>query len=350
MVDNTSKIINEFINLNLLNDHQDFDSFSEFIQTENVVSKTKSLISVLNLDINYKLLLSIWLIFKYHEFILNHNLQIEKNILKYSSKIIKNIYKYSTNFNSNKINSLLSRFKKDFLLWKNYDKNYCLKEFIQRYVNVSQSIELISDKYNDYTNQSMLVSLQGQLEDILNLASKFDKNFNHKFFKNYYNIHKTVETNMKEAYWNLALQEFNNFNYEIFFQNLSLIKNTLLHFYQNNNELFNFINDEPLLNIELLKNNFFINNNLNQKNYNNENNNIKIFNKDLFIKLYLFVFNVWINLSAPIRDDNFSYYIEQLENINDNNYNQKLIDFLKFNFTIIQEIYLDLTIFSTYIK
>ena len=350
MVDNTSKIINEFINLNLLNDHQDFDSFSEFIQTENVVSKTKSLISVLNLDINYKLLLTIWLIFKYNEFILNHNLQIEKNILKYSSKIIKNIYKYSTNFNSNKINSLLSRFKKDFLLWKNYDKNYCLKEFIQRYVNVSQSIELISDKYNDYTNQSMLVSLQGQLEDILNLASKFDKNFNHKFFKNYYNIHKTVETNMKEAYWNLALQEFNNFNYEIFFQNLSLIKNTLLHFYQNNNELFNFINDEPLLNIELLKNNFFINNNLNQKNYNNENNNIKIFNKDLFIKLYLFVFNVWINLSAPIRDDNFSYYIEQLENINDNNYNLKLIDFLKFNFTIIQEIYLDLTIFSTYIK
>ena len=350
MVDNTSKIINEFINLNLLNDHQDFDSFSEFIQTENVVSKTKSLISVLNLDINYKLLLTIWLIFKYNEFILNHNLQIEKNILKYSSKIIKNIYKYSTNFNSNKINSLLSRFKKDFLLWKNYDKNYCLKEFIQRYVNVSQSIELISDKYNDYTNQSMLVSLQGQLEDILNLASKFDKNFNHKFFKNYYNIHKTVETNMKEAYWNVALQEFNNFNYEIFFQNLSLIKNTLLHFYQNNNELFNSINDEPLLNIELLKNNFFINNNLNQKNYNNENNNIKIFNKDLFIKLYLFVFNVWINLSAPIRDDNFSYYIEQLENINDNNYNQKLIDFLKFNFTIIQEIYLDLTIFSTYIK
>lgn len=323
------KIINEFINLNLLNENSNFDSFSEYIQNEDVIQKTKSLISILSLNINHKLFLSIWLIFKYNDSILSHGLELEKNILKTCILIIENIYKNSNNIESNKINLLLLKFQKNFSLWKKYDKNICVKEFIERYINVSKSLELISQKYDDVNIITLKNSLEKQLEDIVSISIKFDINFNKHFFENYYSIYKTVNNNITNLYWDIALEEFNNNNHKIFFENLELIKNILLEFYKNNQQ-FELIKNEKLFNTQFLESNLFSKN---------------IFNKDLFTKLYLFIFEKWKNISSPIKNIDYSKLIESLNKTENNDYNKSLINFLKINFSIIQDIFLDLTLF-----
>ena len=336
--------LDEFIKLDLLNEKYDFDKFTQYISSKKVITTTKTLI--VNLYSNSEktckeqIFLSIWLIYRFSDSLLNHNVEIEKTIKKYCNDIITIITSFSsiiTNQNSysdkkKEIINAINIYTIEFNKWKIYDKNICVKEFIERYNNISKSIELVC---KDTLQSSILNSLYQQQKDIINLARKYDKKWNADFFNKHYNIIKNIENICNEKYWSLIQTEFNNKNYDMFYKNMDEIKKIIIELNGKNVHNIAIINNTITTNI--IKNNLFI--------YDDDIKCITDISCHWYKNFCTYILTELKKLSSPVRDVEYDQYLLHLLSITPTNYNIKLADMIKICYKIIDSLYLDLLLF-----
>jgi hypothetical protein len=346
MPDNLMEALDEFIKLDLLNEKYDFDKFTQYIMNKKVIITTKTLLINLygnNEKCKEQLFLSIWLIYRFSDLILNHNVEIEKTIKHYCNYIVSAITPIVTNPNHNlnhrskkEIINAIGIYTTEFNKWKVYDKNVSVKEFIERYNNISKSIELVcKDALNDTLQASVLNSLHKQQKDIINLALKYDKKWNADFFTKHYDIIKNIENICNEKYWSLIQTEFNNKNYDMFYKNMDEIKKIIIELNGKNTRNIAIINNTITTNI--IKNNLFI--------YDDDINRITDISCNWYKQFCTYIMDEFKKLSSPIRDVEYDQYLSQLLSITPTNYNVKLADMIKICYKIIDSLYLDLLLF-----
>lgn len=336
--------LDEFIKLDLLNEKYDFDKFTQYISSKKVITTTKTLL--INLYSNNEktckeqIFLSIWLIYRFSDSILNHNVEIEKTIKKYCNDIITAItsfFSIITNQNSysdkkKEIINAINIYTTEFNKWKIYDKNVCVKEFIERYNNISKSIELVC---KDTLHASILNSLHQQQKDIINLALKYDKKWNADFFTKHYSIIKNIENICNEKYWSLIQTEFNNKNYDMFYKNMDEIKKIIIELNGKNVHNIAIINNT--MTSDIIKNNLFI--------YDDDIKCITDISCHWYKQFCTYILTELKKLSSPIRDVEYDQYLSHLLSITPTNYNIKLADMIKICYKIIDSLYLDLLLF-----
>ena len=336
---NLIEALDEFIKLDLLNEKYDFDKFTQYIMSKRVITTTKTLL--LNLYSNSEktckeqLFLSIWLVYRFSNVLLNHNIEIEKTIKHYCNEIVSTLLSIDTNIIISKKKEIINAiniYSTEFNKWKVYDKNVSVKEFIERYNNISKSVELVcKDALNDMLQSSVLNSLHQQQKDIINLALKYDKKWNADFFNKHYDIIKNIENICNEKYWSTIQTEF---NYDMLYKNMDEIKKIIVELNGNNVHNIAMINNTITTNI--IKNNLFI--------Y-DENNHITDIYCNWYKQFCIYILTELKNLSSPIRDVEYEQYISDLLHITPTNYNTKLVDIIKTCYKIIDSLYLDLLLF-----
>jgi hypothetical protein len=338
---NLIEALNEFIKLDLLNSIYDFDKFTQYIMSKKVITITKALLFELygnNEKCKERLFLSIWLIYRFSDLILNHNIEIEKTIKYYSNEIVSSFSNIDSNLIISKKKEIINAitiYTTEFNKWKVYDKNVSIKEFIERYNNISKSIELVcKDALNDTLQASILNSLHQQQKDIIQLALKYDKKWDTDFFNKHYNIIKNIENICNEKYWSSIQTEFNNKNYDMFYKNIDEIKKIIIELNGNNVHNIAIINNTITTNI--IKNNLFI--------Y-DENNHITDISCNWYKQFCTYILTELKNLSSPIRDVEYNQYLSHILSITPTNYNTKLVDIIKICYKIIDSLYLDLLLF-----
>jgi hypothetical protein len=341
---NLIEALDEFIKLDLLNEKYDFDKFTQYIMSKKVITTTKTLLNNIYSDnekCKEQIFLSIWLIYRFSDLILNHNVEIEKTIKHYCNYIVTTISSFSpiiTNHNQcskKEIINAIDIYTTEFNKWKIYDKNVSVKEFIERYNNISKSIELVcKDALNDTLQASVLNSLHQQQKDIINLALKYDKKWNADFFNKHYDIIKNIENICNEQYWSTIQTEFNNKNYDMFYKNIDEIKKIIIEL--NGNNVHNIATINNTITTDIIKNNLFI--------YDDDN-----YIADISCHWYkhfcIYILTELKKLSSPIRDVEYDQYLSQLLSITPTNYNIKLADMIKICYKIIDSLYLDLLLF-----
>ena len=365
------KAICEFNNLDLLNKKYDFDKFTKYIMSKNVIMVTRTLLNsiyyIRDFDngnkkggnkkvgdkeigntIKENIFLSIWLIYHFSNSILNYNIEIEKTIKSHCNSIISIISTISINDKEETINiiKLLHSYDALFNKWKFYDKNISIKQFIERYCNISKSIDLICNNKGkgDYSNKGnndisciMEDSLYQQQKDVINLALKYGKKYNLDYFKKHYEIIKNIEKVCDDAYWTLVTNDFNNKNYDLFYKNINEIKNVIIELNGNNVHNIDIINNT--ITTTIIKNNLFI--------YKDNDKNIIIDICSTWYKHFcIYILTELKKLSSPVRDIEYDQYISQLLSITPSNYNAKLAEVIKICYKIIDYLYLDLLMFA----
>ena len=350
---NLIEALDEFIKLDLLNEKYDFDKFIQYIMSKKVITTTKTLLINLygnNEKCKEQLFLSIWLIYRFSDLILNHNVEIEKTIKHYCNYIVTTITSFPfivTNQNHNhnqhhskkkEIINAIDIYTTEFNKWKIYDKNVSVKEFIERYNNISKSIELVcKDALNDTLQASVLNSLHKQQKDIINLALKYDKKWNADYFNKHYSIIKNIENRCNDQYWSLIQTEFNNKNYDMLYKNMDEIKKIIIEL--NGNNVHNIATINNTITTDIIKNNLFI--------YDDDDdiNRITDISCQWYKHFCIYILTELKKLSSPVRDVEYDKYISQLLSITPSNYNAKLADIIKICYKIIDSLYLDLLLF-----
>ena len=315
---NLKVAIEEFKSLNILNKNLSFEEFSQFINSKKVILITNNMLKELQCKTNTRIFLTGWLLLIYYKDILTNKIEIEDLILKkfveISIIIMKNNIVDKEQFEY--INNLINDYEKQFILWKNFDKNKCIGDFINRYISVSKSLELMQTTNID--NREIIVKeLENQKTDIINLAKKFDKNINYNFFEENYKIQNTIEKTTQLAYWDIIKKDLLEENFSLVYSNLEFIINTMSELFNNNNiKLVFYINKikEKLNNVD----------------------------PEYFYILANSFYYQWKKLSSPIRDIDYEEYTKSLNNITNKNYHETIITFIKNNYKIIELIYLDL--------
>ena len=352
---NLMEALDEFIKLDLLNEKYDFDKFTQYIMSKKVITTTKTLLINLygnNETCKEQIFLSIWLIYRFSNLILNHNVEIEKTIKYYCNYIVTTITPIASNSNLNhgggsgsgggsdkkkEIINAINIYTTEFNKWKAYDKNVSVKEFIERYNNISKSIELVcKDALNDTLQASVLNSLHQQQKDIINLALKYDKKWNADYFNKHYNIIKNIESICNEQYWSTIQTEFNNKNYDMLYKNMDEIKKIIIELNGNNVHNINIINNT--ITTDIIKNNLFL--------YDEDDINcISDISCQWYKHFCTYILTELKKLSSPVRDVEYDQYLSQLLSITPTNYNAKLVDIIKICYKIIDSLYLDLLLF-----
>jgi hypothetical protein len=315
---NLKVAIEEFKSLNILNKNLSFEEFSQFINSKKVILITNNMLKELQCKTNTRIFLTGWLLLIYYKDILTNKIEIEDLILKkfveISIIIMKNNIVDKEQFEY--INNLINDYEKQFILWKNFDKNKCIGDFINRYISVSKSLELMQTTNID--NREIIVKeLENQKTDIINLAKKFDKNINYNFFEENYKIQNTIEKTTQLAYWDIIKKDLLEENFSLVYSNLEFIINTM-------SELFNNNNIKLVFDINKIKEKL---------------NNV---DPEYFYILANSFYYQWKKLSSPIRDIDYEEYTKSLNNITNKNYHETIITFIKNNYKIIELIYLDL--------
>ncbi len=311
--------IEEFKSLNILNTNLSFEEFSKYINSKKVILVTNNLLLEIKCKINSRIFLTGWLLLIYYKDIFTSKIEIEDLILKKFIEISKIIM--NNNINNEEqienLKNLICDYEKQFLLWKNFDKNKCISEFINRYINVNKSLDLMkSTNIND--RDVIILELENQKNDIINLASKFDKNINRNFFEENYKINFTIEKTTQQAYWDIIKKDLNQENFSLVYSNLEFIINTMSELF-NNNDIIKKVFDINKIKEKL--------------------NNI---DPEYFFILANSFYHQWKKLSSPIRDIDYEEYTNSLNNITKKNYHDAIITFIKNNYKIIELIYLDL--------
>jgi hypothetical protein len=341
---NLIEALDEFIKLGLLNEKYDFDKFTQYIMSKKVITTTKTFL--VNLYSNSEktckeqLFLSIWLIYRFSDVILNHNIEIEKTIKHYCNEIVSTLLSIDSNIIISKrkeIINVIDIYTAEFNKWKVYDKNVSVKEFIERYNNISKSIELVcKDALNDMLRASVLNSLHQQQKEIINLALKYDKKWNADFFNKHYDIIKNIENICNEKYWSTIQTEFNNKNYDMFYKNMDEIKKIIIEL--NGKNVHNIAMINNTITTDIIKNNLFI--------YDDSNiNHIIDISCHWYKQFCTYILTELKNLSSPIRDVEYNQYLSRLLSITPTNYNTILVDIIKTCYKIIDSLYLDLLLF-----
>ncbi len=186
---NLKVVIEEFKNLNILNSNLTFEQYSIFINSQKVLLTTEKMLKTLKCKIKTRIFLTGWLLLIFYKDIFTNKIELEDLILKKFIEISK-IFMNNNITNEeqiNNLNNLIDDYEKQFILWKNFDKNKCIGDFIDRYISVSKSLDLmISTNINH--RETILKELENQKNDIINLAKKIDKNININFFEENYKL------------------------------------------------------------------------------------------------------------------------------------------------------------------
>lgn len=315
---NLKLVIEEFKNLNILNTNLSFEEFSIFINSKKVILVTEKMLKILKCKIKTRIFLTGWFLLIFYKDIFTNKIEIEDLILK---KFIEISIIFMNNNITNEdqienINNLIYDYEKQFILWKNFDKNKCISDFISRYISVSKSLDLMqTTNIND--RDTILMELENQKNDIIILANKIDKNININFFEENYKLQKTIEKTTDQVYWEILKKDLLEENYSLVYSNLEFIINTMYELSSNNNIKLVFdINKikEKLNNVD----------------------------PEYFYILANSFYYQWKKLSSPIRDIEYKEYIESLNNMTNKNYHETIITFIKNNYKIIELIYLDL--------
>jgi hypothetical protein len=315
---NLKIVIEEFKNLNILNTNLSFEEFSILINSKKVILVTEKMLKTLKCKIKTRIFLTGWFLLIFYKDIFTNKIEIEDLILK---KFIEISVIFMNNNITNEqqienLNNLIDDYEKQFILWKNFDKNKCIGDFINRYISVCKSIDLIqSTNIND--SESILKELEKQKNDIIILAKKIDNNININFFEENYKLQKTIEKTTDKVYWDILKKDLLEENYSLVYSNLEFIINTMYELSLNNNIKIVFdINKikERLNNVD----------------------------PEYFYILANSFYYQWKKLSSPIRDIEYEEYTESLKNITKKNYHEAIIIFIKNNYKIIELIYLDL--------
>ena len=315
---NLKIVIEEFKNLNILNTNLSFEEFSILINSKKVILVTEKMLKTLKCKIKTRIFLTGWFLLIFYKDIFTNKIEIEDLILK---KFIEISVIFMNNNITNEqqienLNNLIDDYEKQFILWKNFDKNKCIGDFIDRYISVCKSIDLMqSTNIND--RESILKELEKQKNDIIILAKKIDNNININFFEENYKLQKTIEKTTDKVYWDILKKDLLEENYSLVYSNLEFIINTMYELSLNNNIKIVFdINKikERLNNVD----------------------------PEYFYILANSFYYQWKKLSSPIRDIEYEKYTESLNNITNKNYHETIITFIKNNYKIIELIYLDL--------
>lgn len=314
---NLKLAIEEFKNLNILNTNLSFEEFSILINSKKVILVTEKMLKTLKCKIKTRIFLTGWFLLIFYKDIFTNKIEIEDLILK---KFIEISVIFMNNNITNEqqienLNNLIEDYEKQFILWKNFDKNKCIGEFIDRYISVCKSIDLMqSTKINDC--ESILIELEKQKNDIIILAKKIDNNINIIFFEKNYKLQKTIDKTTDKVYWDILKKDLLEDNYSLVYSNLEFIINTMYELSLNNNLKLVFdINKikEKLNNVD----------------------------PEYFYILANSFYYQWKKLSSPIRDIEYEEYTKSLNNITNKNYHETIITFIKNNYKIIELIYLD---------
>ena len=313
--------IDEFKNLNILNASLSFNEFTKYINSTKVVQIVEKILQLLDNNkqksiINPRIFISGWYILKYHKDIFTNKNDLEKLIIEKIISISKIIITNNiiTDEDIDKFKTIIYEYEKQFILWKNLDKNKSITEFINRYTNINKSIELLN-KTKIELNNDIINELENQKNDIINMAIKFDKKINKDFFDKSYKIYSNIEKITEEAYWNLIYEELENNNYSLVLSNLEFIINMLSAL------SFDIDNIKKIFDIQKIK----------EKLNNND--------PEYFYILANSFYYQWRKLSSPFRDIDYNSYILELDM---KNFHKSIITFIKNNLQIIDNIYLDL--------
>jgi len=318
--------IDEFKNLNILDSSLSFNQFTKYINSTKVLRVVEKILQLLNNNnklipiISPRIFISGWYILKYHHDILTNKNDLEKLIIEKIIAISKIIVSNNINTEEDIDNfvKIVCEYEKQFILWKNLDKAVCINEFVNRYTSINKSMTVITSSSSFEAKQNIIQELENQKKDVIEMAIKFDKKINKEFFDKSYEIYSKVEKITEEAYWNLMYEELQNNNYNLVISNLEFIINTLYSL------SFESDNIKKVFDIEKIKQKL--------------NNNVPEY---FFILANSFYYQ-WRKLSSPFRDIDYNRYILQLDISNQNNYFESIINFIKNNLQIIDNIYLDL--------
>ena len=317
--------IDEFKNLNILDSSLSFNQFTKYINSTKVLRVVKKILQLLNNKnqnpiISPRIFISGWYILKYHHDILTNKNDLEKLIIEKIIAISKIIVSNNINTEEDIDNfvKIVCEYEKQFILWKNLDKTVCINKFVSRYTSINKSMTVITSSSSFEAKQNIIQELENQKKDVIEMAIKFDKKINKEFFDKSYEIYSKVEKITEEAYWNLMYEELQNNNYNLVISNLEFIINTLYSL------SFESDNIKKVFDIEKIKQKL--------------NNNVPEY---FFILANSFYYQ-WKKLSSPFRDIDYNRYILQLDISNQNNYFESIINFIKNNLQIIDNIYLDL--------
>jgi hypothetical protein len=313
--------IDEFKNLNILNTSLSFNEFTKYINSTKVLQVVEKILQLLNNNkqksiINPRIFISGWYILKYHKDIFTNKNDLEKLIIEKIIEISKIIITNNiiTGEDIDKFKTIIYEYEKQFILWKDLDKNKSITEFINRYTNINKSIELLN-KTRIELNKDIINELENQKNDVISIAIKFDKKINRDFFDKSYKIYNNIEKITEEAYWNLIYEELENNNFSLVLSNLEFIINTLCSL------SFDIDNIKKVFDIQKIK----------EKLNNND--------PEYFYILANSFYYQWRKLSSPFRDIDYNSYIMELDM---KNYHKSIINFIKNNLKIIDNIYLDL--------
>jgi len=315
--------IDEFKNLNILDSSLSFNQFTNYINSTKVLQVVEKILQLLNKKKNIstspRIFISGWYILKYHREIFTNKNDLEKLIIEKIIAISKIIVSNNINTKEDIDNfvKIVCEYEKQFILWKNLDKTVCINEFVNRYTSINKSINLITSSASFEAKQNIIQELQNQKKDVIEMAIKFDKKINKEFFDKSYEIYSKVEKITEEAYWKLMYEELQNNNYNLVISNLEFIINTLCSLTFDNNT-------EKVFDIEKIKE------------------RLKNDNQEYFFILANSFYYQWRKLSSPFRDIDYNRYILQLDISNQKNYFESIINFIKNNLQIIDNIYLDL--------
>jgi hypothetical protein len=317
--------IDEFKNMNILNDSLSYNQFTNYINSTKVLLVVEKILKLLNKNkfipiISPRIFISGWYILKYHRDIFRNKNDLEKLIIEKIIIISKIVISNNINTEEDIDNfiKIIYEYEKQFILWKNLDKTTCINEFINRYTSINKSISLLTSSLLFESKQNIIQELENQKNDIINMAIKFDKKISKDFFDKSYEIYSKVEKITEEAYWKLIYKELQNNNYNLVISNLEFIINTLCSLSFDNDNL------KKVFDIEKMK----------EKLNNND--------TEYFLILANSFYHQWRKLSSPFRDIDYNRYILQLDISNQKNYFDSIINFIKNNLQIIDNIYLDL--------
>lgn len=215
-----NKLFKNFREMNVKQNAEtlNFDKFTKFIRTRNVILNTRAISQYYNSigfsnKLNGQKLLSSYLLVFFSNDLLGeekHRSGDDNNMINWSEKLIDifentNITEY--NYFQN-LGYFLMNYEKVMNVWLEHDKNKSINAIIKSYYNRRQHIDIISkdEKLDNLQQKVMIGELKKQCKDLMKSIKMISSDFNVEFFEqNYEKIHDDMEKSNKIMVEKLSL-------------------------------------------------------------------------------------------------------------------------------------------------
>jgi hypothetical protein len=225
------------LNLNNSGENKKFEEFTRIIRQKEVIQtidyflKTLQQKTGINININPRILLSGYLVKHYADDLLDdpkNRHPTDKSFLEWSEYLVELLENnlINTMIEAKKIAAYLNNYKNIFDQWKMMDKNKTIERIIISFHNRSEHLEIIQNdtKIDDSQKKDMINELEKQREkllyDIMLIDPNFDTDYLKKNYKQIYaelknnweNILKSTGNAMKKAYYDMVSKELSDGN------------------------------------------------------------------------------------------------------------------------------------------